>query len=70
MKQNYVVEFEVQPGIYQNVIGDYVEASSTLEALVLARQWLVDNGMDPLDALELSARNRISMEGDDKVWTF
>lgn len=67
---NYTVEFEVEPGIYQNVIGDHVEASSAPEALVLARQWLVDNGMDPLDALELSARNRISMEGDYKVWTF
>lgn len=68
--KNYTVVFEVQPGIYQNVIGDYVEATSASEALVLARQWLVDNGMDPLEALELSARNKICMEGDDRVWTF
>lgn len=68
--KNYTVVFEVQPGIYQNVIGDYVEATSASEALVLARQWLVDNGMDLLEALELSARNKICMEGDDRVWTF
>lgn len=68
--KNYTVEFEVQPGIYQNVIGDYIEAESASEALVLARQWLVDNGMDPLEALELSAKNKITKEGDIKVWTF
>ena len=68
--QNYRVRFEVQPGIYQDVIGDYIEAESASEALVLARQWLVDNGMDPIEALELSARNKICMEGDDKIWTF
>lgn len=68
--QNYRVIFEVQPGIYQNVIGDYIEAESASEAIALARQWLVDNGMDPLEALELSAKNKICMEGDDRVWTF
>lgn len=68
--KNYTVEFEVQPGIYQNVNDDYIEASSASEALVLARQWLVDNGMDPLEALELSAKNKIAEEGDDRIWTF
>ena len=68
--KNYTVIFEVRPGIYQNVIGDYIEAESAYEALVLARQWLVDNGMDPLEALELSAKNKIAEEGYDKVWTF
>lgn len=68
--KNYTVEFEVQPGIYQNVIGDYIEAESPAEALTLAKQWLVDNGMDPLEALELLARNKICMEGDDRIWTF
>lgn len=68
--KNYIVEFKVQPGIYQNVIGDYVEAVSPAEALTLAKQWLVDNGMDPLEALELSARNKIMEEGDDRVWIF
>lgn len=68
--KNYTVEFEVQPGIYQNVIGDYVEASSASEALVLARQWLVDNGMDPLKALELSSDSRVTREGGDYTWIF
>ena len=68
--KNYTVEFEVQPGIYQNAIGDYIEASSPAEALALARQWLVDNGMDSLEALELSAKNKIAEEGYDRIWTF
>lgn len=68
--KNYTVVFEVQPGIYQNVIGDYIEAESASEALVLARQRLVDNGMDPLEALELSTKNKIAEEGYDRIWTF
>lgn len=68
--KNYTVEFEVQPGIYQNVIGDYIEAVSPTEALTLAKQRLVDNGMDPLEALELACFNKVREEGGDKVWTF
>lgn len=68
--KNYIVEFWTESGEYQNVIGDYIEAASPAEALTLAKQWLVDNGMDPLEALELSVRNKIMEEGDDRVWTF
>lgn len=64
------MEFEVQPGIYQNVIGDYIEAASPFEALILARQWLVDNGMDLMEAFVLSINNVVIEEGDTKVWTF
>ena len=68
--RNFRVLFEVQPGIYQDVIGDYIEATCASEALVLARQWLIDNGMDFFEALELSAKNKIAEEGYDRIWTF
>ena len=68
--RKFTVLFEVQPGIYQNVIGDYIEASCASEALVLARQRLIDNGMDPLEAIELSEKNKIMEEGYDRIWTF
>ena len=67
--RNFTILFEVQPGIYQNVIGDYIEATCASEALVLARQRLIDNGMDFFEALELSEKNKI-MEGYDRIWTF
>lgn len=68
--RNFTVLFEVQPGIYQNVIGDYIEASCASEALVFAHQWLIDNGMDFFEALELSEKNKIMEEGYDRIWTF
>ena len=68
--KNYEVRFKVQSGVYQNVIGDYIEATSPAEALTLARHWLVDNGMDPIEALELSADNLVLEEGDEFGWTY
>lgn len=68
--KNYTVEFEVQPGIYQNVIGDYIEASCPSEALDLACQWLIENGMDPMEVIILSVGNMVREEGDDRIWTF
>lgn len=68
--KNYTVEFEVQPGIYQNVIVDHIEASSPAEALALARQWLIENGMDPMEVIILSVKNIVREEGGDRIWTF
>lgn len=68
--KNYTVEFEVQPGIYQNVIVDYIEASSPSEALDLACQWLIENGMDPMEVIILSVKNIVREEGGDRIWTF
>lgn len=68
--KNYTVEFEVQPGIYQNLNGDYIEASSPSEALTIALQRLVDNGMDPMEVILLSVENKVREEGYDRVWTF
>ena len=68
--KNYIVEFWTELGEYQNVIGDYIEAVSPAEALTLAKQRLIDNGMDFFEALELSAKNKIMEEGYDRIWTF
>ena len=63
--KRYTVEFRVKPYIYQNVIGDIIEAESPSEALVLAEQWLIDNGMPEREALELSTYNKIREVGDN-----
>ena len=68
--KNYTVEFKTESGAYQNVIGDYIQASSPAEALSLARQWLVDNGMDPVDVSASTYFNKIREEGDNiRIWT-
>lgn len=62
----YLVEFRVKaPGIYQNVIGSPIEADSPTEALALAAQWLIDNGMSEEEALKLSSFNKIREVGDN-----
>ena len=68
--KNYTVEFKTETGEYQNVIGDYIQANSPAEALSLARQWLVDNGMDPVEVSVLTYFNKIREEGDNcRIWT-
>ena len=67
--KNYTVEFKTESGAYQNVIGDYIQASSPAEALSLARQWLLDNGMDPIEVSALTYFNKIHEEGDN-FWTW
>lgn len=68
--KNYIVEFKTESGAYQNVIGDYIQATSPADALSLARQWLVDNGMEPIEVSALSYFNKIREEGDScRVWT-
>ena len=68
--KNYTVEFKTETGEYQNVIGEYIQAHSPAEALVLARQWLIDNGMDAIEAIALTYFNKVREEGDNiRVWT-
>lgn len=38
---------------FDNWIGDYVEAEDEVEAEEFAKQWLIDNGMEPDEAEEL-----------------
>lgn len=43
--KKYIVEFrENYTDIFDNWLEDYVEADNELEALELAKQWLIDNG--------------------------
>ena len=46
--KRYLVEFRRNRNEdWDNWIGDYMEAESDLDAIVLAYQWLIDNGMEP-----------------------
>lgn len=64
--KSYKVEFRVKsPDIYQNVIGDTIEAESPSEALALAEQWLIDNGMSEGEAFEITRYNKIREVGDN-----
>lgn len=45
--KKYIVEFrENYTDIFDNWLEDYVEAENEIEALELAKQWLIDNGYE------------------------
>lgn len=45
--------------IFDNYIGDYIEANSEEEAIEYAKQWLIENGMEPEEVEELEFRTSI-----------
>lgn len=63
--KSYTVEFRIKPYEYKNVIGGAIEAESPTEALALAEQWLIDNGMSEDEAFELTCYNKIREVGDN-----
>lgn len=45
--------------IFDNYVGDYIEANSEEEAIEYAKQWLIENGMEPEEVDELEFRTSI-----------
>lgn len=52
--KNFNIEMrEKYSDIFDNWIGDYIEADSDIIAIELAKQWLIDHGMDQDSVNEL-----------------
>ena len=45
--------------IFDNYVGDYIEANSEEEAIEYAKQWLIENGMEPEEVEEWEFRTSI-----------
>lgn len=45
--------------IFDNYVGDYIEANSEEEAIEYAKQWLIENGMEPEEVEGLEFRTSL-----------
>lgn len=53
--KKYDVEMNIN-GMWDNIVGDYIEAENEEEAIDLAKTWCIENGMEPEQVEELDCR--------------